>query len=134
MDTSKNNRDERSLQNWYRNAARQPWAIDAYLRIVRIHDFKTQEQQRNEFGATPEEFSRLQAMHLPREDFFATDARRIAEARHLQFSDAFVQTMLLARQLALSTQSPIEDDAYYQAAFDVVDDLDADVLDEPDDN
>lgn len=132
MDTAEHSRDERSLQNWYRNAAQQPWAIDAYLRIVRIHDFKTQEQQRNEFGATPEEFSRLQAMHLPREDFFATDARRIAEARHLQFSDAFVQTMLLARQLALSTQS-LADDTYYQAAFDAVDDLDADVLDEPDD-
>lgn len=134
MDTSEHSRDERSLQNWYRNAAQQPWSVDAYLRLVRLYDFKTQEQQRNEFGATPEEFARLQAMHLPRENFFATDARRMAEARHLQFPDVFVQTMLFARQLALSTQSSMEEDMYYQAAFDAIDDLDADMLDEPDEN
>ncbi len=121
------------LQNWYHKAAQQPWAVDAYLRKVRLHEFKTQEQQRNEFGVIPEEFLHLQAMHLPREQFFALDARRIAEARHLQFPDVFVQAMLFARQLASSTQSSVQDDAYYQAAFDAVDDLDADMPDEPGD-
>lgn len=132
MDTSERDRDGQSLQNWYRYTAEQSWAIDTYLKKVRIHEFKTQEQQQNEFGATLAEFLHLQAMHLPREDFFATDARRIAEARHLQHPNAFVQTMLRARQLAFSEQSSEENDAYYQAAFDAVDDLDTDLPDEAD--
>ncbi len=132
MDTSERDRDEQALQNWYRYAAQQSWAVDAYLRKARLHEFKMQEQQRNEFGATPEEFLHLQAMHLPREDFFVIDARHIAEVRHLQFPDAFVQTMLLARQLAFSTQSSGDNDTYYQAAFDAVDDLDTEVSDEVD--
>jgi hypothetical protein len=130
MDTSEHTRNQNSLQAWYEYATQQSWAVDACLRLVRLHDFKTQEQQRNEFGATPEEFLHLQAMHSPREDSFAVDARRIAQARHLQNPDAFVQTMLLARQLALSTQASVENDAYYQAAFDAVDDLDSEIPDE----
>jgi hypothetical protein len=125
MNTAEHNKDGRSLQNWYRHAAQQPWAIDAYLRIVRLHDFKTQEQQRNEFGATPEEFLHLQGMHLPREHSFSLDAQRIAEARHLKYPDVFVQTLLFARQLALMSQAPANDEQYYQAAFDAEDDLDA---------
>lgn len=134
MGTSEHSKDERLLQDWYRKAAQQPWAVDAYLRKVRMYEFKTQEQQRNEFGATPDEFLRLQAMHLPREEFFATDARRIAESCHLQFPDVLVNTMLFARQLTLSAQSLVQEDTYYQAAFDVVDDLDADMPDETDDD
>jgi hypothetical protein len=127
MDTSEHTRNQNSLQTWYEYAIQQNWAVDAYLRLVRLHDFKTQEQQRNEFGATPEEFLHLQAMHSPRENFFAIDARRIAQARHLHNPDAFVQTMLFARQLAFSAQTSTENDTYYQAAFDAVGDLDSDI-------
>jgi hypothetical protein len=124
MDTPKSSKDHHSLQGWYRYAAKQSWAVDAYLRLVRIHEFKTQEQQRNEFGATPEEFLRLQAMHLPRKDSFALDARRIAQSRHLQNPNIFVQKLLLAQQLAQHSQSSVDPDHYYQAAFDTVEDLD----------
>ncbi len=131
MNTSEH-ANEKNLQDWYHQAAQQPWSVDALLRRVRVHDFKTQEQQRNEFGATPEEFSRLQAMHAPREDSYAMDARRIAQARHLQHPNEFVQAMLLARQLTLSSQATEDTDHYYQAAFDAVEDLDADLADEAD--
>jgi hypothetical protein len=89
-----------------------------------MYEFKTQEQQKNEFGATPEEFLRLQSMHLPREDSFAIDTQRIAQARHLQHPNAFVQAMILARQLLHSSQFSVDADHYYQAAFDAVDNLD----------
>lgn len=124
MDTSEHIKGTNTLQDWYRYAAKQSWAVDAYLRLVRMHEFKTQEQQRNEFGATPEEFLRLQAMHYPREDSFAIDAQHMAQARHLQYPNAFVQAMLLARQLLRSSQSPVDAERYYQAAFDAIDNLD----------
>src|SRR5947209_7973307 len=108
MDTSEHSKDANSLQDWYRHATKQPWAVDSYLRLVRMHEFKTQEQQRNEFGATPEEFLHLQAMHYPREDSFALGAQRIAQARHLQHPNAFVQAMLLAKQLLRSSQSHVD--------------------------
>jgi len=130
MDTSEHTKDANSLQDWYRYVVKQPWAVDSYLRLVRMHEFKTQEQQRNEFGATPEEFLRLQAMHSPRADSFAMDALRMAQARHIQYPNAFVQARLLARQLLRSSQSSVDADHYYQAAFDAVDNLDTPV--EPD--
>ena len=128
MDTSGQTSDPTFLQGWYDYAAEQPWAVDTYLRILRTHELKSREQQRHEFGATPQDFLRLRGMPLPRPDSFAMDAQNIAQICHLQHSDTFVQTMLLARQLVLtSPSSSVTQDAhqYYEAAFDAVDDLDS---------
>jgi hypothetical protein len=125
MDTSEHTIDPAFLQDWYRYAANQPWAVDAYLRLVRIHEFKTREQQQKEFGASLEDFLRLQGMPLPRADALAMDALELAQDCHLQHPKAFVQTMLLAQQLTFSLQPTISIDQYYEAAFDAVEDLDS---------
>jgi hypothetical protein len=125
MDTSEHSTHPPSLKDWYGYAAEQPWAIDSYLRVVRVHEGKTQEQQRNEFGVSQQEFLRLRGMPLPRTTSFPKDAQRIAEECHVQNPWVFIQTLLLAKQLTASTQSSLDSDQFYEAAFDALDDLDA---------
>ncbi|MHB8595788.1 MAG: hypothetical protein ACYDER_03145 [Ktedonobacteraceae bacterium] len=124
MNRPEHTRKTNTLQSWYRYAAEQPWAVDAYLCLVRMHEFKTQEQQQNEFGTTAEHFLHLQAMHLPREDSFVEDALHIAQACHLDNPNAFVQAMVLASQLQQSSSISQHANQFYQAAYDAGDDLD----------
>ena len=69
MDTPEQTTDP-VFRDWYRYAAEQPWAVAAYLRLVRLHEFKTGEQQRNEFGVGTDDFLRLHGMPLPRDNAF----------------------------------------------------------------
>jgi hypothetical protein len=123
MDTSEHTTDP-VLQDWYRYAARQPWAVASYLRLVRLHEFKTWEQQCNEFGVSTDNFLRLHAMPLPRDEAFAMDALGLAQECHVEHSGVFVQAMLLGRQLASSPETDSNEEQYYEAAFDPVDGLD----------
>ena|SRR5216110_475571 len=123
MDTPEQTTDP-VFRDWYRYAAEQPWAVAAYLRLVRLHEFKTGEQQRNEFGVGTDDFLRLHGMPLPRDNAFVRDTLEIAQECRVQHSRVFVSAMLLGRQLASSPDVDRDNEQYYEAAFDATDDLD----------
>ena len=52
------------------------------------------------------------------------DALGLAQECHVQHAGVFVQAMLLGRQLASSPVTERNEEQYYEAAFDLVDDLD----------
>lgn len=125
MDTSEHQADPALLQNWYRYAAEQAWVVDSYLRLVRAKEFKTREQQRKEFGTSITDFQRLQGMALPRSDSFTKDAYRMAQECNIQNPLVFVNTLLLAKQLSLSSSLSSSDrNQHYQAALDAGEGLD----------
>ena len=115
--------DEEIMTNWYRYAAEQPGSVDELLRALRNRLGQTLEQQRLEFGASATDFNRLRGLRHPRSDHFVSDAQQIAETCHLTNPFAFVRTMVLARNLKQQQSAALSDHSY-QAAFDVVDDLD----------
>ncbi len=117
MDTQDQTVSPVFLEEWYRFTAEQPWAVDAYLRVLRTREGKTLEQQQQEFGAGNQEFLQLRGMPLPRPHLFRSDAQRIAEACRLQFPLQFVSALLLARNLLMS--QPESGNVHsYEAAFD----------------
>jgi len=115
--------DEEIMMSWYRYAAEQLGSVDGLLCVLRNRLGQTLEQQRLEFGASETDFNRLRGLRHPRSDKFVSDAQQIAETCHLTNPFAFVRTMVLARNLK-QQQSTASADQFYQAAFDVVDDLD----------
>lgn len=108
--------DAEILQKWYEYAARQPGSIGSLLQLLRFRQRKSEEQQQLEFEVSTADFARLQSMHAPRADRFHSDAERIAVACHVGQVFHFVQTLMLARNLATQGQ-PTEGEAY-EAAFD----------------
>ena len=108
--------DAEILQKWYAYAAGQPGSIGSLLQLLRSRQRKTEEQQRLEFEVSTADFARLQSMRAPRADRFHSDAERIAVACHVGQVFRFVQTLLLARNLAAQGQ-PAEGEVY-EAAFD----------------
>jgi hypothetical protein len=115
--------DEKIMTNWYRYSAEQPGSVDELLLVLRNRLGQTLEQQRLDFGASETDFNRLRGLRHPRSDQFVSDAQQIAESCHLTNPLVFVRTMILARNLK-QQQSTAPTDQSYQAAFDVVDDLD----------
>src|SRR5579859_395541 len=115
--------DEAIMMSWYRYSADQPGSVDSLLRQLRYLQGKSLEEQKTEFGASDQEFTRLRGLKLPRPQFFTSDAQRIAAACHLTYPLAFVQALLLARNLV---SQPLEyaTSQSYEAAFDDIDDLD----------
>ncbi len=108
--------DAEILQKWYEYAARQPGSIGSLLLLLRFRQRKSEEQQRLEFEVSATDFARLQSMRAPRENLFHSDAERIATACNVGQVFRFVQTLMLARNLAAQEQ-PIEGEVY-EAAFD----------------
>jgi len=115
--------EQKMLNNWYHHAAQLPGSVDALLKLLRIREGVTEEEQRILLGIDHANFSRLKAMRAPRPQFFASDARRIAAYCKLENENPFLSWMLLARNLGKSIRShPAKQ--YYEAAFDARDDLD----------
>jgi hypothetical protein len=108
--------DAEILQKWYTYAAKQPGSIGSLLQLLRFRQRKSEEEQRLEFEVSAADFARLQSMLAPRADRFHSDAERIAVACHVGQVFRFVQTLLLARNLAVQRQ-PAEGEVY-EAAFD----------------
>ncbi len=105
------------LQKWYQYAAQQPGSIGSLLQLLRFRQQKSEEQQRFEFGVSAADFAKLQSIGVPRLDRFRVDAPRIAAACHVGQTFHFVQTLMLARNLASQEQTMDESEAY-EAAFD----------------
>lgn len=118
--------DKEIMRAWYQYAAEREGSVDSYLRVLRNRQHLTVAQQQSQFGATEDEFVRLQAFRLPRPDSFAKDAQRIAEACRLKYPKEFVTAMLTVFRLTQGEQVKGWNQSY-QAAFD-----DADELDKPD--
>jgi len=115
--------EQEVLNNWYHHAEQLPGSVDALLKLLRIREGVTEEEQRILLGVDHTNFSRLKAMRAPRPQFFVSDARRIAAYCKLENEKLFSSWMLLARNLGKSTRShPAKQ--YYEAAFDARDDLD----------
>jgi hypothetical protein len=124
------------LQSWYEYASGQFGFVGSLLRVLREQQKTTPKQQQIEFGATKEDFARLQGMPLPRPNQFTKDAQRIAEACDLKNISGFVNALLLARSIerakisegtnrqAASTASASNLNTFYQAAHDADEDLD----------
>ena len=108
--------DAEILQKWYTYAAKQPGSIGSLLQLLRFRQRKSEEQQRLEFEVSAADFARLQSIRVPREGRFHSDAERIAAACHVGQVFRFVQTLLLARNLA--TQGQPTEGEVYEAAFD----------------
>lgn len=122
------NSDSEILQGWYQFAAQEPGSVDSLLQLLRNRQGKSFDQQRIEFGAAPQQFDRLRSMRLPREHLFAQDAKRIAEACHLSNPTAFIQALILARNIQQS-EPFTSTHTSYRAAFDDTENLD-DIPDE----
>jgi len=111
------------LANWYRFASGQPGFVDSYLQILRDRQGKTLADQQREFGVSNEGFLRLRGMKLPRPNSFIKDAQRIANICQVTNPFAFVQALVLARQIGTADNAaPVNEG--YQAAFDEMPDLD----------
>ena len=108
--------DAEILQKWYAYAAGQPGSIGSLLQLLRFRQRKSEEQQRLEFEVSAADFARLQSIRVPRGGRFHSDAERLAAACHVGQVFRFVQTLLLARNLAARPQ-PTEGEVY-EAAFD----------------
>lgn len=114
---------DQMMADWYRYASEQPGSVDSLLLLLRNRSGQTLEQQQAEFGASDYEFNRLRGFRLPRPHVFTSDAHRIAMTCKLAKPFAFVNSLVLARNLARSLPKT-EVFQYYQAAFDERDDLD----------
>jgi hypothetical protein len=110
--------DEEILASWYDYAAAEPGFVGHWLSLLRVRLGLTPDAQQAEFGADEAAFRRLQAMPLPREQSLAGDAHKIAERCDLKNPMAFVQAMILARNLELAAERPAATQEFYQAAFD----------------
>jgi len=108
--------DAEILQKWYEYAAGQPGSIGSLLQLLRFRQRKSEEQQRIEFEVSAADFAKLQSIRAPRADRFHSDAERIAAACHVGQVFRFVQTLMLARNLA--TQKQTTEGEVYEAAFD----------------
>jgi hypothetical protein len=108
--------DAEILQKWYEYAAQQPGSIGSLLQLLRFRQRKSEEQQRLEFEVSAADFAKLQSMRAPRADRFHSDAERIAAVCHVGQVFRFVQTLMLARNLA--TQKQASEGEVYEAAFD----------------
>jgi hypothetical protein len=108
--------DAEILQKWYEYAAGQPGSIGSLLHLLRFRQRKSEEQQRLEFEVSAADFAKLQSLRTPRSDRFHSDAERIAVACHIGQVFRFVQTLMLARNLAAQEQAP--EGEVYEAAFD----------------
>ncbi len=115
--------DEEIMRDWYQYAAEREGSVDSYLRVLRNRQRLTVAQQQSQYGATDDEFKRLQGFRLPRPNSFAKDARRIAEACHLKHPKEFVNAMLMVFRLTQGEQVRGWSQSY-QAAFDDTDELD----------
>lgn len=115
--------EQEMLNGWYRHAAQLPGSIDELLKLLRIREGITEEEQRVLLGIDHDNFSRLKAMRAPRPQFFVSDARRIAAYCKLEDQNQFVSWMLLSRNLKETIKSQTAR-SYYEAAFDARDDLD----------
>jgi hypothetical protein len=126
--------DDALLNEWYRYAAGQEGFVGSWLQMLRERQKITPEQQQRDFGASSQDFVRLQGMPLPRANQFTKDARRIAEVCHLANPSTFVQALLLVRSFKRSqpasdgdlehTGSQFTARQSYQAAYDADEDLD----------
>lgn len=123
MDTIDKMTVDEIMTDWYHYVSEQPGSVDSLLRILRDRLDQTLEQQQAEFGASDYEFNHLRGLRLPRPQVFTGDAHRIAITCKLAKPFAFINSLVLARQLARSLPQT-EAFQYYQAAFDEVDDLD----------
>jgi hypothetical protein len=112
-----NTSDEEIMLSWYAHAADEPGFVGYWLGLLRERQGVTTAQQQTEFGADVQAFLRLQAMPSPRTRSFARDAHRIAETCNLRDPMAFVQAMLIARNLDQAAGNP-DIEGFYQAAFD----------------
>ena len=105
------------LHKWYAYAARQPESIGSLLQLLRIQQQQSEEQQQLEFQVSAANFAKLQSMRPPRAHCFISDAQRIATACQVNQVFRFIQTLLLARNLADQHTFTDEGEAY-EAAFD----------------
>jgi hypothetical protein len=130
MDYSDRTGNEHILQGWYTYAADEVGSVGSWLRLVQERTGRTPAEQQREFGATEDQFLRLRAMRLPRQDQFTSDAQRIALACGIDNPFAFTKVLLLARGIhntyrtSAPTQGAEHSEQYYMAAFDAQDDLD----------
>ena len=115
--------DPNILANWYHFASGKPGFVDSYLQILRDRQGKTLVDQQREFGVSNEGFLRLRGMKLPRLNSFTRDAQRIANTCQVTNSFAFVQALVLARQIIAADNAAPANEGY-QAAFDEMPDLD----------
>ena len=122
MGNDNNISDEEIIVSWHAYVADEPGFVGIWLRLLRERQGITPVEQQNEFGADDQAFFRLQAMPLPRSKLLARDAHRIAEACNLKYPMAFVQAMILARDLS-HTADQAGPQEFYQAAFDEEEDL-----------
>lgn len=123
MDKQESIDDKQILNKWYRFAANQPGFVGSALALLRGRRGITSQHQQNDFGVGDENFLRLQAMSLPRSQSFANDAHRIAQTCGLANPLAFVQSMMLWRNLE-AAEAQTEKEEFYQAAFDEDSELD----------
>lgn len=116
--------DNEIMTAWYKFVAVQPDSVDALLRLVRDRRGETLRDQQHTFGATDDQFTRLRGFLAPRPERFKSDALAIATACQLTNPFAFVQTLVLARNLSKTPTKEADSNRYYRAAFDALDQLD----------
>lgn len=108
--------DAEILHKWYEYASQQPGSIGSLLQLLRFRQRKSEEQQQLEFEVSAADFAKLQSIREPRADRFHSDAQRVAAACHVGQVFRFVQTLMLARNLAVQEQAT--EGEVYEAAFD----------------
>lgn len=116
--------DDNIMDAWYQFVAAQPDSVDALLRLLRDRRGETLAEQQHSFGATEDQFARLRGLLAPRPERFTSDAQEIANACQLANPFAFVQALVLARNVARTTLKDSGSNQYYRAAFDALDQLD----------
>ena len=75
--------DKEIMASWYAYAAEEPGFVGYWLGLLRKRQRITLEQQQSELGVDEQILLRLQAMPLPRPEWLARDAHRIAEVCNL---------------------------------------------------
>lgn len=116
-DSRDNTSDEEIMLSWYTHVADEPGFVGYWLGLLRERQGITPAEQQTEFGTDEQVFLRLQAMPLPRSQSLARDAHRIAEICNLSNPLAFVQAILIARNLDQTADNSTVQE-FYQAAFD----------------
>ena len=116
-DSRDNTSDEEIMLSWYTHVADEPGFVGYWLGLLRERQGITPVEQQTEFGTDERVFLRLQAMPLPRSQSLARDAHRIAEICNLSNPLAFVQAILIARNLDQTADNSTVQE-FYQAAFD----------------
>ncbi len=112
-----NTSDEEIMLSWYTHVADEPGFVGYWLGLLRERQGITPAEQQTEFGTDEQVFLRLQAMPLPQSQSLARDAHRIAEICNLSNPLAFVQAILIARNLDQTADNSTVQE-FYQAAFD----------------